>query len=275
MTNQTKLITIVVPVYKTELTVSEKASLLQLFRTLSNYPICLFTFKELDLTAYKAALHEYKYTISYFSKHFFLSITSYNKLLCHPAFYKRFINFKYLLLYQLDAWVFRDELTDWCKAGFDYIGAPWFSGYNNATAASEFLGVGNGGFSLRNIKSHIKALQTFSYIIAPGYLLWTFFRSEKSAASFKNLLLALTIQNNTYYLFNNYNNNEDIFWGTIAGKKFDWFKLPDMETAAMFSMETNASLLYKQAGNKLPFGCHAWEKYEPEFWMEHIPVNKT
>lgn len=30
------------------------------------------------------------------------------------------------MIYQLDAWVFNDELSSWCSLGYDYIGAPFF-----------------------------------------------------------------------------------------------------------------------------------------------------
>lgn len=40
-------------------------------------------------------------------------------------FYERFLAWDYILLCQTDAFVFRDELADWCARGYDYIGAPW------------------------------------------------------------------------------------------------------------------------------------------------------
>ena len=30
-----------------------------------------------------------------------------------------------MLIYQLDAYVFKDELLNWANKGYDYIGAPW------------------------------------------------------------------------------------------------------------------------------------------------------
>jgi hypothetical protein len=40
-------------------------------------------------------------------------------------FYQAFTDFEFMLIYQLDAFVFRDELADWCRSGYEYIGAPW------------------------------------------------------------------------------------------------------------------------------------------------------
>lgn len=39
-------------------------------------------------------------------------------------FYRRFGKYKYMLIYQLDAFVFSDKLLDFCEMGYDYIGAP-------------------------------------------------------------------------------------------------------------------------------------------------------
>ena len=30
-----------------------------------------------------------------------------------------------MLIYQLDAFVFQDDLAYWCQQNYDYIGAPW------------------------------------------------------------------------------------------------------------------------------------------------------
>jgi hypothetical protein len=33
------------------------------------------------------------------------------------SFYERFLDTKYILIYQLDAFVFKDELQEWCDKG--------------------------------------------------------------------------------------------------------------------------------------------------------------
>ena len=68
-------------------------------------------------------------------------------------FYNGFRKYKFMLVHQLDAYVFKDDLLYWTKQGYDYIGAPWFEGMDNAgTNASLLPEIGNGGFSLRKIK---------------------------------------------------------------------------------------------------------------------------
>jgi hypothetical protein len=83
-------------------------------------------------------------------------------------------------------------------------------------------------------------------------------------------LLDITMRNNTFHLLNSYPYYEDIFWGTVAPAKFPWFKVADAETAMKFSFETNPQKLFELNGCVLPFGCHAWEKYDPNFWAKYI-----
>ena len=102
-------------------------------------------------------------------------------------FYERFLNSKYLLIYQLDAYVFKDELTAWCNRGFDYVGAPWTIKkkyenpiYKPVLAIKSFIyklkgkpsryawlgnKVGNGGLSLRKVDTHLKAVQNRAALI--------------------------------------------------------------------------------------------------------------
>ena len=48
-----------------------------------------------------------------------------------PFLYERYAAYEFMFTYELDAFVFKDELEKWCEQGWDYIGAPWFDGYNN------------------------------------------------------------------------------------------------------------------------------------------------
>ena len=47
-----------------------------------------------------------------FSDHWFHRVSTYNKLMLSLDFYVRFSAYGYLLVYQLDAWVFSDELDN-------------------------------------------------------------------------------------------------------------------------------------------------------------------
>jgi hypothetical protein len=168
-------------------------------------------------------------------------------------------------------------LEFWCNKGYDYIGAPWFEDWNNATENSNFIGLGNGGFSLRKVSSAIKVLNSFKRIEKLS-LFWS--RQKKIHYNFKGKLGSywqlikyfLHFENTTFYLFNNYEGNEDFFWSKKADSLFTWYRISNLEDAIKFSFEVNPTLLYKLNNNQLPFGCHAYLKYEPEFWKQFIEI---
>lgn len=87
------------------------------------------------------------------SKHF-ESIYEYNNLICSLSFWKSLSNFKYVLIYQLDCWVYIDNLEYFVNLNYDYYGSPWPM-WNNA--------IGNGGFSLRKVNKIIEILEKYSY----------------------------------------------------------------------------------------------------------------
>jgi len=74
---------------------------------------------------------------------------SYSNRLITPELWENFLNWSHVLVYQCDALILRKIPELYFK--YDYIGAPWKK--NN-------LG-GNGGFSLRNVKSMIKVCEPY------------------------------------------------------------------------------------------------------------------
>ena len=116
-------IVVVIPVYKATLSAAEQATVAQGRDVLAAYTRILVCPKSLDTSAYLAIDADLQ--MEYFDDTFFANIKGYNQLMMSPSFYARFRKYQYLLIYQTDAWVFRDELLDWCQKGYDYIGAPW------------------------------------------------------------------------------------------------------------------------------------------------------
>ena len=93
--------------------------------------------------------------------------------------------------------------------------------------------VGNGGFSLRKVKTHLKIAKRMSLFLS-------FFPK-----------------------------NEDFFWAYIVPKFFK-FRRPPVKEALAFAFELSPSEAFEMNERKLPFAVHAWEKYEPEFWENYI-----
>jgi hypothetical protein len=173
-----------------------------------------------------------------------------------------------MLIYQTDAFVFRDDLDHWCSLGYDYIGAPWFQGWGIPTPDGKIIGVGNGGFSLRRINSVLKGLQSITYSDFRKYINGRRNLVKSLVKQPFYWFLSLFGENVLYYhstiLF-----EDRVISDVIAVKNKD-FKIPPAEEALQFSFEVNPRKLYEMNNYNLPMGCHAWLRYDPEFWKPHI-----
>ena len=263
----TKANIVVIPIHKVTPYTEEINSLCQCIEILGRHPICIVCPKIFDEAIYKNIFSNKKCSliIERFDNSFFDSIAGYNRLMLDNVFYSRFSNFKYMLIYQLDAWVFRDELDYWCNQGYDYIGAPWIKrkGKDNTF---EFDGVGNGGFSLRRIQHFIDVLSYKGPIRDCSKL--------NLKPSFKNriykFLYSHGYQNTISYLKKDETLYEDIFLSIFLSDTKLKANIPTPEIASQFAFEKEPSYLYSLS-LKLPFGCHAWQKYEYDtFWKQHI-----
>ena len=273
MSNPSFACAVVIPTYKTILQDSELLSIKQTFKKLSDFPFYVVCPHHLDIAFYKSLATEFNVSLSIirFNKKYFSNITGYNRLLISIDFFKKFIDYKFILICQLDVWIFKSDLVQWCNKDYDYVGAPWFHKIKDNQLV--FDGVGNGGFSLRNVASHIKVLRSFSFIHKPGYLIYLF-KINPSIKTLKDIILGITFKNNTFHLFNSFLENEDIFWSKIANRNFKWFEIAPQELALKFSIEMYPSYFIKTK-NDLPLGCHAWLKYEPDFWKKFINHDLT
>lgn len=267
---------ITIPIYKEFPNTNEKKSFKQCLRILSNHPVCIITFRSLDISFYRdiAKTENVTFQVKFFSEKYFKSISGYSRLMISSKFYSSFNSYEFLLIYQLDAWVFRDDLLQWCSKGYDYVGAPWFTGYDETKGIKKaFNAVGNGGFCLRKTQSMLRVLNTFSYVHSFNECLdflnkqddWSLLRK------FFSLMKSFTISNNTFHLFNNYSWQEDMFWCREVAPRFSWFKTAPFEEAVKFSIEKYAPECYEYLGQKLPFGAHAWwHEDDAGFWNKFI-----
>ena len=209
----------------------------------------------------------------YFDEEYFKDVVSYNRLLLSNEFYQRFKSYEYMVIFQTDAFIIKDSLDVFIDKGYTYIGAPWLVA---DVPEKVGLSVGNGGFSLRHIPSFIQALS--SDLIIPDF----FWKLYHPANNWKRRLFKLfvylpaqflsKIQGRSFYFEKAKYNwmNEDIVWSQFIQDHKE-FTLSSLEDALMFSFETMPRECYRLNKNKLPFGCHAFEKYDPQFWKSHIP----
>lgn len=274
---------VAIPVYKKEISEEERASLIQAAKILSTYPFVLICPEGLDTTEYRLIMEHYhcNYSVESFLPEFFESVQTYSQLMLSLDFYQRFANTEYMLIYQLDAWVFRDELEYWCKQDYDYIGAPWFVGFEAVQQCSEKVSflpfAGNGGFSLRKIPSFIEILSKVrlkKYNMKRWKTYFDLYKENKKRRKFlKVLKLYLSYTNSLQFYFDN--NNEDLVIVECFKKIKPKFKLAEYSTAMKFSFEVHPEKLYQLNNHQLPFGCHAFWKYDYSFWQQFIDVKKN
>jgi hypothetical protein len=255
------LVKTVIPIYKNEIDAYERKSLNQCCKILSSYPLVFVKPQSLDLAELKK---DYPQTgEENFDDRYFESITGYNRLMTSPEFYSRFADCKYILIYQLDAFVFREELKQWCDKDYDYLGAPWllepkyYKFHMRLLLHIKAIGyrlkgrpfrrlivgnkVGNGGFSLRKVSSHYEA---------------TVKKKDKIDYYLK--------KSETYSEY-----NEDVFWGTQNPE----FTYPALQEALVFSFDEYPELCFEMNHQQIPFGCHGWSKpLRNDFWKEIISV---
>jgi len=230
-----------IPVYTENITKSERFNISTSLSNLKGFDIYLVAPRSLDITSYQKEFGIVN--VIRFPDQCFISIESYSRLMLSKDFYQAFNRFSHVLICQPDAIVLRPELEYWINQPFDYIGAPWPKGYEYTITLDSIhtdmsilstTFVGNGGLSLRNIKNCLDLFDEFPTVHEE----WL-----KSGHA------------------------EDLFFGLVStlSKKF---RIPNLMIAASFSHETEPEYLYKLIGNKLPFGCHAYEKYSPEHWRK-------
>ena len=159
---------VVIPIFKNKLDPDEILSLRQCLKILASHPVIFASPESLSLSYYKKICQEYHtdFLVETFHRSYFSSIQAYNKLMLSVPFYRRFQSYDYILIYQLDSYVFTNQLDYWCNKGFDFIGAPWFEGRSQSNENSNFMRyAGNGGFSLRRVQAAIQVLETkFKYV---------------------------------------------------------------------------------------------------------------
>ncbi|MCI6086309.1 MAG: hypothetical protein MR711_08705 [Selenomonas sp.] len=229
-----KQVVVVIPIYKEQLTQFEQVSLTQAKRVLGRYDICFMAPERM-----RAFLEERGARAEYWPDACFDNRLGYSKLLLTPEFYEHFADYEYLLIYQLDAFVFSDQLEAFCAMGYDYIGAPmpyWFGwpyGWNH---------VGNGGLSLRKIPSCIHVTRNRASIY------------KKTQA--KSILEV----------------SEDRFFTYCGWDKQIDFATPSTQIATDFAVEFEFSECYRRISKGwLPFGCHGWSKtLHFARWERHI-----
>ena len=235
---------VVIPCYRSVLDADERLSVRQCRTVLGRHALKVVAPVGLDLPGPLADL-----PCERFPAEAFVDVGAYNRLLLDSEFYGRFARHEYLLIHQLDAYVFRDELDEWCGKKLDYVGAPWpddeflqkrkwrsgFPRHLRSPALARWIRwrdfrVGNGGFSLRRISAFLSVLD----------------RQPAAARAWPT--------------------NEDVFWSLAAPVYDRTFRIPPEREAMYFAVEREPARYLARMAGRPPFGCHAWRKHGLDAW---------
>lgn len=262
MTN--KKVVIIIPTHRPNLTAADRISLNHLKKHLKKYDTFFIIPKRISS---KVFISE-GYKVKKVDNNFFGTLRRVNEMFLNNKFYEIFKDYDFMLTYQLDALVFSNQLDKWVNSGYDFIAAPWFKpviGYFSHKKGLPFSG-GNGGFCLRNIQSFLKVIDIVNKSAT---------RTSKNPLIRKLWFLVAVLTGKSHKIWlnaptTNYPFNEDGFWSYEAPKYLLEFKVPPFTEALKFSFERFPKKCFELNNNQLPFGTHAWEKYDPAFWKSYI-----
>lgn len=203
-------------------------------------------------------------------RRFFGSAAAHGDLLVSRRFYEAFAAWEYILIYHLDAFVFSDQLADWCDKGYSYVGPPWFE-YTDTPPSPQ--GAGTGGFSLRRVESCLAVLDSrIPWIPVRKY--WVEQRQAGVSLVRSGAVTALKcirplngVRWQVRHL-KRYGSAEDNFWAQRAPHYDPGFILPPPAEALAFGWGKEPRLCQYLAQGVLPFGCHGWSRPENrDFWL--------
>ncbi|WP_298774690.1 DUF5672 family protein [uncultured Empedobacter sp.] len=262
--NNLKKVAVVIPIYRDFLDEFEKKSLESILRHFNDFEIIFAAPEGMTISSYSPYLNRINhYSFIYFGSDCFKSIDAYNQLLLDEKFYQVFTAFEFILICQLDVYVFKNILIEWCNKNYDYVGAPWIGSERNfinltfekineiirslkgkkLKNTERLFKVGNGGFSLRKVQKFV----------------------EISKEESKQIHLFLDTKSDSDYHI------EDVFWSLYVPKKYPNFKIPNWKEALDFCMDRKPKKAMKLNIGRLPMACHRFNQPIPyQFWKKFI-----
>lgn len=225
-----KDVAIIIPYYSNILSEAEKISLDQMIKVYSSRDMFLLTKESMTIGIELSEI----FTIVKVADKWLQSKDTYNLLMLSTFFYEMFLDYRYILISQLDVFVIEDSLSFFMELNYDYYGAPWLYGYfDYLNLKRRVLYVGNGGYSLRRVRGILNVLE----------------KSEGKTISM----------------------NEDVYF---ASKVNDGLKVAPIEIALQFAFEREVIRCYIANNRKMPSACHAWSRYNYEFIRNYLMQEK-
>ena len=175
----------------------------------------------------------------------------------------------------------------WCRAGWDYIGAPWLPCAD--TPWVKEARVGNGCFTLMKVESVLQVLYKRYRQKPTSYWADMVTRNDNRLRLFFRILEGLQrvvpgsrIVNRSLQHWRISRNPaihgaaNDYFWSFQAAQYLPEFKVATVEDGLRFAFEAAPRMCFELNQGQLPFGCHAWAKFDRGFWEPHLlPAEKS
>lgn len=221
-------VAIIIPVYKENLTHNETIAYQQAKRVFCRYDLFFLSPKSLSICYADKDIE-----ILRFEDRHFKGVQEYSDFMLDVDLYKAMEQYEYILIYQLDAFVFEDRLDFFCREGYDYIGAPSFLGAMYFCNGMPEQYIQNGGFSLRKTRAFIDWIE-----------------QEKAGIEFHK---RYSCEDSIIYKYKN-----------------SVLNLPSFDVALHFSIDSEVKEQLRRLDGELPMGCHAWDRYEVDIWKPII-----
>jgi hypothetical protein len=203
--------------------------------------------------------------------HWMESHAAYNRLMIAPLVYEALADYSHVLVHEPDALVLRDELDHWCAQPFDYIGAPWFEGFADPGPDTPLVAVGNFGLSLLRVDAARAALSSrkrwHPVVTAGKDLVKGLLGSRERLRRGWHGIGAGGQLRGAWRL---YDSHCDIFWCELVPSLLPSFRVASVAEALRFSWEVLPGRCFELCDGRLPFGFHAWARYDLEFLIPHL-----
>lgn len=217
-----------------------------------------------------------------FPDRYFGSARAHGSLLLSEQFYEAFLDYDYVLIHHLDALVFSDRLLEWCLAGYDYLGAPWLLSRDTPHVTAQK--VGNGGFSLRRVRSFLRVLTSRTYFVDPDEY-WRRYAARTSPVVrwlnvprkyLKRVVRLNDVRWHVRWALRG-GVHEDRFWAEFATHYDADFRIAPVDVAMRFAFEAEPRACFDRIGQQMPFGAHRWAKFDRGFYepwlLRHGPAS--
>lgn len=270
-----KEVIVAIPLYRETMSENEELSFRRAVSVLGkNHPVAAFAPEGMDLSLYTGIFPQL--LVERFPAHFFHSVKDYSRLLLSEAFYERFASYEWLLICQLDVWVFRDDLSDWCRGDYDFIGAPIPATWERERDGKVPIIVGNGGFSLRRVSAFLRVLREgdapmFSRKRLRRYVS-IHLRGGHFLRAFVPLLRLMGIGNSRRRCLNILREQgacEDMAFTAIA--EAGGLRVPSAAEAVRFALDGEYLDLFREPGrSEAPVGLHAWHREQGRQFLKQL-----